>query len=393
MKILVLCANHSLGDERVVVRQSLSLAQKGHDVTVLGRADPDKRLPVHPRLDLRSTAPLIRGASLASKARRVKVLLGLRRKILELRPDVVVAHEPDSALVALAARRKAGVPIHMDVHECFEEMAADRAPRLLRGFVRFIAWRVMAFLGERCDWVTVVSPTTARQFQQLRTDGRVDILHNSPRCGLYPVCNHDTGDEITLCHEGWLGHSYGMRQLLEAVALVRERIRVRLILVGKIRVGAEQAYADLIRQHRLESVVRATGWLPYDEVGRMDAQAQIGLVVMQPSGNNYGSLSNKLYSYMACGQAVIVPVGSASEELVTRYQCGVAVDVTQPSKIAEAIIRLAADVPRRKQYGSNARRAIVEELSWERMEHVLDRIYTALAPPAVPQESTFQSAS
>ncbi|MCP5523490.1 MAG: glycosyltransferase family 4 protein [Verrucomicrobiales bacterium] len=378
MKIVVLCANHSLGDERVVVRQSLSLAQAGYDVTVLGREDPEKRLPVHPRLDLRSTAPLIRGASLASKLGRFKVLFGLRRQVLDLRPDLIVAHEPDSAFVALSARRRCGAPVHFDVHECFEEMAAERAPRLLRGLVRFLVWRMMAHLGRRCDWITVVSPTTARQFRALRPEGRVDILHNSPRSGLFPVCNQDVGAEVTLCHEGWLDISYGMQQLIEAVALARKKIKVRLLLVGKVRVGSEQAFDQLVKQHDLGAVIQATGWLPYDEVGRTDAQAQIGLVVMQPSGNNYGSLSNKLYSYMACGHALVVPRGSASEELVRQYHCGVGVDVTRAEEIAAAIVRLAQDVGQRKEFGANARRAIVEELSWEHMEGTLRNICSEL---------------
>lgn len=378
MRIVVLCANHSLGDERVVVRQALSLAQAGHDVVVLGRGDAEKRLPAHPRLELRSVSPLIRGASLAARLGRLRVLAQLRRLAVELHPDVVAAHEPDSALVALAVRRRCGASVHFDVHECFDEMVAERSPRPIAGAMKALAWRTLAYLGKRCDWITVVSPSTARQFRALRGDGDVDILHNSPRASLFPPCDQDVGTAVTLCHEGWLGHSYGMRQLLEAVALARERVQLRLLVVGKVRVGAEDDFQELIRKHQLESVVQATGWLPYDEVGQTDAKAQIGLVVMQPSGNNYGSLSNKLYSYMACGHAVIVPLGSASHELIQQYDCGIGVDATQPAEIARAIVRLAEDVALRKRSGANARKAIVEELGWEHMEKVLTRGYSQL---------------
>jgi glycosyltransferase involved in cell wall biosynthesis len=177
-----------------------------------------------------------------------------------------------------------------------------------------------------------------------------------------------------------------MAQLLEAVALARASEDLRLLVVGKLRSGCETEFNQTVGRLRLSDIVEVTGWIPYQEVGHMDARAQIGLVTMQPSGNNLGSLSNKVYSYMACGQAVIVPAGSASEELVRNYDCGLAVDTTQPAAIAAAIVRLSRDSELRKRLGRNGRRAIETDLGWHRMECQLRQIYETLfleRPPAL----------
>ncbi|MBE7503827.1 MAG: glycosyltransferase family 4 protein [Verrucomicrobiales bacterium] len=395
LRIAILCPSHSLGDERVVARQALSLARMGHTVTVLGRGDPDKKLPVHPRLQLESLLPMLRTASAASRLVRLKALLKARRLVLACRPHVLAAHEPDSAWLALSLRRRTGAAIHFDIHECFEEMAAARAPRAVAGWVRRFVWWGVSAAARRCDWLTVVSPHTARQYRAVHPKGRVAVLHNSPPIETFPLASQRVTGPITLCHEGWLDRSRGMTQILRALVLARRTADVRLLVVGKLRPGCEAEFHALVRELGLDQVVTVTGWLPYDEVGRVDATAQIGLVTMQPSGNNFGSLSNKLYSYMACGHAIIVPAGSATAEVAEQHQCGVAVDTTDPQAIADAICRLANDAALREELGARGRRAVVEELGWHRMEEVLRRIYQELgekslgagAAPAKPGPS------
>jgi glycosyltransferase involved in cell wall biosynthesis len=380
MRITVLCAAHSLGDERVVCRQALSLARSGHDVLMLGRGDSGKSPPEHPRLKLVSVEPLIRGTSWQARTSRLRVLRKLYGMAIDSRPDVLVANEPDSAWVALLVRWKTGVPVHFDVHECFEELAASRLPQALSGLGRALVWKTVSQISKRCDWVTVVSPHTERQHLALRTDGRVTIIHNSPPIGLFPACDQNVPNGVTLCHEGWLDASRGLSQLIRAVAIARQSVPVRLLVVGKFGAGSDSEFESLARELNVRGSIEVTGWLPYEKVGKVDARAQIGLVTLQPSGNNYGSLSNKVYSYMACGQAVIVPAASATAELVESCDCGLAVDVTRPEEIAGAIVRLCADADLRRRLGQNGRQAIEQRLGWDQMRQLLLQIYANLVP-------------
>lgn len=390
MRITVLCAAHSLGDERVVCRQALSLARSGHDVLVLGRGDSGKSPPEHPRLKLESVEPLIRGTSWRARTSRLRALQKLRVRAIESRPDLLVANEPDSAWVALRVRRQTGIPVHFDVHECFEEMAASRLPRGLSGLGRAVVWTAVSQISKRCDWVTVVSPHTERQHLALRTDGRVTIIHNSPPIGLFPACDQSAANGVVLCHEGWLDASRGMSQLIRAVAIARRSVPVRLLVVGKLGAGCDPEFESLARELNVRDTIEVTGWLPYEKVGEVDARAQIGLVTLQPSGNNYGSLSNKVYSYMACGQAVIVPAGSATAELVESCDCGLSVDVTQPDEIARAIARLSTDAALRRRLGQNGRKAIEQRLGWELMSQTLLQIYAQLVPQKSPAREVGQ---
>jgi glycosyltransferase involved in cell wall biosynthesis len=184
---------------------------------------------------------------------------------------------------------------------------------------------------------------------------------------------------VTLCHEGWLDRSRGMVQLIEALAIARKSVDVKLLVVGSIRNECHEDFADLIEKHELKNAITLTGWVSYAKVGTLDSQAQIGLVTLQPSGNNNRGLSNKLFSYMACGHAVVVPEGSASHTLIESCGGGLAVDVTSSKAISEAILTLGKNPDLREQYGENNRKAILNKYGWNVMAKRLETIVTGCA--------------
>jgi glycosyltransferase involved in cell wall biosynthesis len=379
MRIVVLCANHSLGDERVVAKQALSVARMGHHVTVYGREDPGKWLPASPNLALKPLPLMTRGASFRSRTQRLRALFRLYRLAKTTPSDIMVAHEPDSALVAILARTRNGAKIHFDVHEYFEGMLCDRAPKPLRSLAMWIGQRVMGFLVRRADWITTVSSEIAEHLRAHQPSAPIDVLYNSGTVEHCPVCDHQRPGPLLVCHEGWLDYGTGMVPLLKAVALARRRIDLKLVLVGKVRPWSENAFNVALRELDLSEVVECRGWVPYEKLSSVVSECQVGVVAMQPSLNNFAGLSNKLMSYMACGQAVIVPRGSASAGIVQQFRCGLAVDSTVPEQISEALVRLGRNVHERQQMGQNARRAMEQHFGWHVMEDLLRSRYSQLA--------------
>ena len=101
---------------------------------------------------------------------------------------------------------------------------------------------------------------------------------------------------------------------------------------------------------------------------------------MQPTPNNYASLSNKLFHYMATGQAVIGPKNSDTAEVIRRTNCGIAIDTTDPQALAQTILELLGDPERCRRYGLNGRKAVENEFGWHKMEQLLIRIYNDMNP-------------
>jgi len=373
MRIAMLCSNHVVTDARVTHKQAASLAAMGHRVRVFGM-ESRTALDV-PGVEHEVVSPFRIGVrARAAVARR------LRAPVLRWKPDVLTCHEPETAALGLGLRPRLGARVVFDVHELWHETMALRVPAAVRGVARRAFAGALRAIARRCDWVTVVSPWNLAFYREARRDGRVTLIHNSPRLEWFPPCRQPAGGPVVLVHEGSLDVGRGMLEILAALADARRHVDLRWLIVGGARAGARDLFDRTVRERRLADAVETSGWVPYRDVGRVLSRGHIGIVAMQPTPNNYLSLSNKLYNYMACGMPAIVPEGSASADLVRAVGSGVAVDTTDPRAIADALVALARDRALREEMGAAGRRAIRDTYGWHRMEERLRRIYGALEP-------------
>jgi glycosyltransferase involved in cell wall biosynthesis len=368
MRIAMLCSNHAVTDARITFKQAASLAGMGHQVCVFGL---EGKFPVQlPGVEICVVYPFrvgIRG--------RVLAMPHLYRPVMRWKPDVVTCHEPESAALGLLIRARCGARVIFDVHELWQETMAARAPAAVRPAALAAFSSALRAIARRCDWVTVVSPWILEFYRAARGDGRVDIIYNSPPMAMFPPCHQDLEGPVVLAHEGSLGLNRGMIPMLEALALVRQRADVRLLIVGGVEEDERAAFDRKVAQLNLAGAIDAPGWVLYDKVGELLSCGQIGIVAMQPTPNNYGGLSNKIFNYMCCGMAAIVPAGSATADLVRGADCGLAVDTTRPAAMAEAITQLAQDRALRARLGANGRRAIETTFGWHKMADRLREIY------------------
>lgn len=373
MRIAMLASGHVVNDARVTQKQAASLAGGGHEVVVFGSGgDPETDVP---NLTL---VPLQPDRVTSLKDRR-RVLPALYKAAVEWKPDVITCHEPESAWIGLKVAKKTGAKMVFDVHELYHETLTWRMPTLAKPFVKTTVRWLVRYIARRTDWITVVSPGSRDFFLPIQPDRHVDIIHNSPKPQWFPLCNHDVSGPVTISHEGILSVGRGMVEMLEALAMARKEVDLQLHLLGRIVPKDQALFEQTVARLDIVDIVIGPEWINYAELGQSLCQGQIGIVAMLPTPNNYLSISNKFYNYMACGMALIVPKGSASEDIAVEHRSGIAVDTTRPEEIAKAFVKLASDAELRKHQGTNGRRAIEEKLGWHRMEARLLEIYKQLS--------------
>jgi glycosyltransferase involved in cell wall biosynthesis len=371
MRIAMLCSNHPVTDDRVTCKQSASLARMGHDVIVFGyEGDFSTKIP---GVTMHAVAPLRVGVRA-----RLSMVPKVYREALAWKPDIITCHEPETAKAGLKLKKRIGGKVIFDAHEMWHETMSERFPKIFRSLTKSIFSAILRRIGGSVDWVTVVSPAGYDFYRATRTDGRVDMIENSPPMELFPQGNQDSSEPITILHDGFLSLQRGLLQMLEALSIVRRTRDIRFLIVGRIRPEAQPHFDQKVAELGLADIIVMPGWRPYEEIGKIESQAQIGLICHQYTPNSFLSLNNKLYNYMSCGQAIIGPAGSATADMIEKYKVGLSVDTTNPEKIADAIIKLAENLELRKQFGNNGRKAIETELGWHKMEERLERIYSQL---------------
>jgi len=370
MRIAVLLSSHSCLDDRVVVKEAASLARMGHEVVVIA---PD--LPGDQAIDgIQYVSLQNPKLGLLARAQRLPALL---RQAIRCDADVYSCHEPESALIGLIARAKTGAPVVFDVHEFYEDTLAVRIGGWRKPIIAWMATRMMRMLGRRSDWITAVCEPLADLYRSLRNDRRVDIIYNSPIVESFPLCDQSDRDELLVCHDGMIALDRGALEMLDALAIARDEIPIRLQFVGTLADDCRELFHRKVESLGLSDVVDVSGWLEYSKVGARLSAGQVGTVALQPvRSNSRLGLPNKLFNYMCCGMACVAPADTATADLVREANCGLVVDVTNPREIADAWVRLARDGDLRRRLGRNGRAAVEQKYGWHVMEDVLERVYT-----------------
>jgi glycosyltransferase involved in cell wall biosynthesis len=379
MKILFLCSAHHMDDARVTLKQAVSLAKNGHEVTVCARRRnnyEEKSLKLVDIEQLMEKArKRIHTNGINPRLDRARRLPALYNFAKQTKPDLIVAHEFETAMLAYILHKLHKIPYVFDSHECFNETVKEIVPVPFKTLTEKIALFFLKKIVKNAEAATAASPATETTFIKLSPKTPMEILHNSPILEYFPYVE-EKPSTLVIVHEGSLGYERGVMQILKALSLVVQKVKFKFIILGTIRNNARSAFDEEVERLGLKPFIDMPGELPWTEFGRVEATGHIGLICSQPIPNHMLSLSNKLYTYMACGLAVVGMKDSETEKIIKRHNCGIGVDATNPEEIANAIIYLAEHPGERKKMARNGRKAIEEELGWHCMEKKMKTLYS-----------------
>ena len=199
--------------------------------------------------------------------------------------------------------------------------------------------------------------------------GRVQVIPNwvdteriHPVEGPNPFRNElALGESFVVLFAGNVGYAAGLESVLAAAGLLRGEPRICFLIVGE-----GSAKADLLRAAEREGLTNVR-FLPTQPSGILSNVLGAGDVGLVPLREGMGAVSvpSKAYAIMAGGRPILaaVPTDSEIRELVAEAKCGVCVPAEEPQALAEAVLRLAGEPDRLKEYGRNARSYVVERYS------------------------------
>ncbi|HEV7199732.1 MAG TPA: glycosyltransferase [Candidatus Limnocylindria bacterium] len=177
----------------------------------------------------------------------------------------------------------------------------------------------------------------------------------------------------------------GIELLVEAMQLVRDEEPAATLRLALAATGpASAAYLDSLRSALRDRApwvgVQA---VPYEELGAFLADTSL-LVIPHPP-NPYLDVATpvKLFDSMAAGRPVVVTPRLETAAIVTATDAGVVANGDRADDLAEAILTLLRDAPRRDRLGASARRAAVAEYDWRVLAGRLADVLLARGPAAM----------
>ena len=375
------------GASRVLREQSHGLVERGHRVEVLCRmawpgsppmADLDG-VPVH-QYDVSRAHPVAFFVSSILGARRAYI-----RRLMRHRWDAVVLHQPLSA-VGLRLILPRAIPA---AYFFYSPAAAEyriRAayadsfhPRLGVGLASaLLGWAEGASL-RGCRRVIVLSEFSRRQLLShhgalaasvVKIPGGADLSRLRPAADRAAVRR-----ELGIPSEGLflftvrdLEPRMGLDSLLQALALVRKDLAVRLVIGGEGRLRAE--LEALVNSLGLRDIVRFAGLIPEADLPRY-YQAADCFVLPTRDLEGFGLVTVEA---LACGTPVLgTPVG-ATPEILSPLAPELLTDDASPEALARGIGRVAPlleDAAFRARCRDHAERHYGWQTAVARLEEVL----------------------
>ena len=202
-----------------------------------------------------------------------------------------------------------------------------------------------------------LAPSVARRIQR---------IYHGLELGTYAQLGEGRSATPTIVSVGQLKEKKGLRYLVEAVAMLRDRglhVACRIIGDGPLRADL----SDLIEYHRLGDRVELLGALPHHEVIRHYAAARIFALpcVVAEDGDRDG-IPNAILEGMASGLAVISTPISGIPEVVNHETTGLLIPPGDSSALADAIERLLRDEELGSRLGSGGRAFVIDAFDMHR---------------------------
>lgn len=278
---------------------------------------------------------------------------------------------PDTLVFSTVLARLLGARVVVDMHELMPEMFRTmyRADAF-HPIVRFLLWierRVVRY----CSHVFTVNASTERMLLERGVPRqKLSIVHNVPdgprgeKTGEPAQYFHD--GRLLLFYAGSILPRYDLDTLVKATALLQPDIPgVSLTIVGTG--SAMGALEGLIIRLGLERRINLLGFVPFQQVPRLIATADICVATLKSDLYTDLMLPNKLFEWAAARKPIVAARLKAIEEFYGQDSLAYFAPEDEVS-LASAILDLYRHPARARQLAENAFRKYYP-VRWEQHKH------------------------
>jgi glycosyltransferase involved in cell wall biosynthesis len=284
--------------------------------------------------------------------------------------DYIYANDLDTLPAAFLASKIKRKPLLYDSHELFTEVPELVNRPLIQKFWRTIEKWILPNLKE----MITVNESIAKIFND-QYKINTSVVRNVPqkRETLNALSRIELGLEahqkMLIIQGSGLNVQRGIEESVMAMAQIDNAI---LFLVGDGDVIPN--VKKLVAQNALQDKVRFVSRLPYQELMRYTAAADLGLALDKPLSLNYQlALPNKVFDYIQGQTPILASPLIEIKQLIEKYDCGEILETVSPECIAKSINQLFDNPERLAQLKKNCVTAAQRE-HWDKYQETLKQV-------------------
>jgi glycosyltransferase involved in cell wall biosynthesis len=235
------------------------------------------------------------------------------------------------------------------------------------------------FLGyplfKRVDKVIAVSKAIKEELVRVYhlPRERVVAIHNGIDLSSFTDLRVQEGKEHTILSVGRLAWRKGYKYLIDAMPnVLSEYSNAKLLLVGDV-VTNEVPLQQYVRKRGIENSVLFLGNVSAERLFSLYHEAE---VYVQPS--LYEPFGITILEAMSMRKPVVATRVGGIPEIITNGAEGLLVEPRNSLQLGKAIINVFSDSSCRRRFGSNARKRVEREFTWEVIAKKTLEFYTNL---------------
>jgi glycosyltransferase involved in cell wall biosynthesis len=286
----------------------------------------------------------------------------------------------NTALPALIAARRAGLPFFYEVRGLWEITRASRQPSFARSATYHFRAHLEALVCSHADHVFTLNEPLKEELVRRGVDPqKITLVPNcyEPADAGPQLWDRDVaaqlglhGNEIVIGYAGTFMDYEGLDDLVLAAALLKNRgLAFKLLLVGaeperERRGSLTLRLRRLVEKHGLGETVILPGKVPFDQVSRYYSVIDIAPFPRKPLPVCEMVSPIKPLEAMATGKAVVVSSVRALAEMVDHGNTGLVFKKGSVEDLARVLHELVGNAELRQRLGRAAQAHVAKHRNW-----------------------------
>ena len=363
-RIIVAVTSDVYSDMRVM-KVSNYLVNRNADIIVVGRNT--KSFELNTKFQIKLINLVFNRSFLFYLEFNLRFLFfGLFKKV-----DIVVANDLDTLLASYILSKIKKADLVYDSHEFFTESVGLQGRR----FPRFV-WLILErwLLPKVKNAYTVSKPIADAYYKKYAV--RFELVRNYPAKieDIIPIQDDRFTSKKIILYQGVFNAHRGLEDVIYAMNFLPNDYIFLLIGYGEL----EQKLRQITKESQLNNRVYFLGKLPYDEMMRFTAIADLGIALEAPVGDSFKySLPNKVFDYIQVGLPFISLGTPEVKKIIDQYHVGKIISYFDSKELANCILLLAENKKELDELIYN-QEINKRYFTWENESINLDKVYNPL---------------
>ncbi|MGG3799479.1 glycosyltransferase [Metabacillus fastidiosus] len=237
----------------------------------------------------------------------------------------------------------------------------------------------LLYMLKETDYIITISDSIKSWYISQNPSLPVEVVYNSPPLALTYKQKNYNKNKLTACYEGNIDPNRGNTdKIFKMSEICAKNVDFKFKIIGGPRFGETIQLPD-----HLQKNIHLTGWVDFQEISKHMEEVDIGWIDydnLNQSLNRHYAMPNKFFSFLNNGVPIIVNKCHDMESFLRRHQCGLVVNkqYSKGEDFAEALLYLYNNKDMLQKMSINARKAMEDLYSWEKMEQRLYNVYSEL---------------